>query len=493
MSKIDLGLKKIFDQAFQNHQRGNLKNAEALYKKILQLKPNHLETNFFLGTLFIQRKNFYFAKKKFLKVVLINPNHFNAYNYLGIIHKELKIFDKAKEYFDKAIKLNKDYADAYYNLGILFKDLEDYKNAKKYYQKTIQVNPNHIHVYNNLGHIFSIFGKTKEAINLFKKAIKVNPKNALAYNNIGNRYKELGEYKKSIEAYNKAIEINPNIQQVYENLGNVFRIKKDFKKAIEYFKKSNSENSKAQLLECIYFQYGLKKFREKLEMYTEKDFLNRRVATISAYVSATQSLQNIYPFCKNPIEYFYKTNIENDLVEKNKFQKDLLIYLENIDSVWEPSSQTTRKGFQTTGNLFEKDKFEIKSLIKIIKKTIILYKKRFSNSKDLIIKKWPSKSNLNAWYVKLIQQGYQNSHIHPDGWISGVFYLKVPKFINKQDGSIKLTIDGYDYPVNKRLPSLVHSPKDFDLILFPSSLFHRTIPFRLKETRHVIAFDLIPL
>ena len=40
MDKIDLGLKKIFDQAFQNHQRGNLKNAEALYKKILQLKHN---------------------------------------------------------------------------------------------------------------------------------------------------------------------------------------------------------------------------------------------------------------------------------------------------------------------------------------------------------------------------------------------------------------------------------------------------------------------
>ena len=38
---------------------------------------------------------------------------------------------------------------------------------------------------------------------------------------------------------------------------------------------------------------------------------------------------------------------------------------------------------------------------------VTLYKKRFSNSKDLIIKKWPSKSTLNAWYVKLIQQGYQ--------------------------------------------------------------------------------------
>ena len=123
---------------------------------------------------------------------------------------------------------------------------------------------------------------------------------------------------------------------------------------------------------------------------------------------------------------------------------------------------------------------------------VTLYKKRFSNSKDLIIKKWPSKSTLNAWYVKLIQQGYQNSHIHPDGWISGVFYLKVPKFTNGQDGSIKLTLDGYDYPVDKKLPSLVHSPKDFDLILFPSSLFHGTNPFKSKETRHVIAFDLVP-
>ena len=488
-----MDISKDFNIAIKHHQRGDLDNAEIFYNKILKLEPNHLKANFLLGTIFIQRKDFFSAKKRFLKVILINPNHFYAYNYLGIIYRELKIFKKAKKYFDKVISLNKDYADGYYNLGLLFKDVEDYKNAKKYYQKTIKVNPNHINVYNNLGLIFSIFGKNEEAINLFKKAIEVNPKNALAYNNIGNRYKEIGNYKKSIEAYNKAIEINQNIQQVYENLGNVFRIKKNFKKAIEYFEKSNSENSKAQLLECIYFYHGLKKYREKLEIYTEKDFLNRRVATISAYVSATKPLKNIYPFCKNPLEYFYKTNIENDLVNKNKFKKDLLDYLEKIDTIWEPSSKTTRKGFQTTGNLFKKDKFEIKSLIKIVEKTIILYKKKFSNSKDLIIKKWPNKSSLNAWYVKLIHQGYQNSHIHPDGWISGVFYLKVPKLTNGQDGSIKLTLDGYDYPANKRLLSLVHSPKDFDLILFPSSLFHRTIPFKSNETRHVVAFDLIPL
>ena len=30
------------------------------------------------------------------------------------------------------------------------------------------------------------------------------------------------------------------------------------------------------------------------------------------------------------------------------------------------------------------------------------------------------------------------------------------------------------------------------LVLFPSSLFHRTIPFISQEERHSIAFDLIP-
>ena len=58
--------------------------------------------------------------------------------------------------------------------------------------------------------------------------------------------------------------------------------------------------------------------------------------------------------------YFKNKGMNNRIIKGdqfNKFQKDLLIYLENIDSVWEPSSQTTRKGFQTTGNLFEKDKF----------------------------------------------------------------------------------------------------------------------------------------
>ena len=53
-----MNIKKIFDLAFKDHQKGNFANAEILYKKILKLEPNHLKTNFFLGTLFMQKKDF---------------------------------------------------------------------------------------------------------------------------------------------------------------------------------------------------------------------------------------------------------------------------------------------------------------------------------------------------------------------------------------------------------------------------------------------------
>ena len=35
-------------------------------------------------------------------------------------------------------------------------------------------------------------------------------------------------------------------------------------------------------------------------------------------------------------------------------------------------------------------------------------------------------------------------------------------------------------------------PSKGDLVLFPSSLFHRTIPFDSKEERLCIAFDIVP-
>ena len=102
-------------------------------------------------------------------------------------------------------------------------------------------------------------------------------------------------------------------------------------------------------------------------------------------------------------------------------------------------------------------------------------------------------STLNAWFVRLLKKGHQTEHIHHAGWLSGVLYLQVPKFSDQEGGCIEFGLWGYDYPVlNKNYPRKRYYPKNGDIILFPSSLFHRTIPFHSNEERMSIAFDLIP-
>ncbi len=69
----------------------------------------------------------------------------------------------------------------------------------------------------------------------------------------------------------------------------------------------------------------------------------------------------------------------------------------------------------------------------------------------------------------------------------------MPKPLKKGEGAIYFSLHGYDYPiVNSDIPNYQYSPIEGDLILFPSSLFHKTLPFSSNDERHVIAFDIIP-
>ena len=71
----------------------------------------------------------------------------------------------------------------------------------------------------------------------------------------------------------------------------------------------------------------------------------------------------------------------------------------------------------------------------------------------------------------------------------------MPKKLKGNEGAIKFSLQGFNYPImnkKKGLTTTRHKPQPGDIVLFPSSLFHRTIPFSSQEDRQVIAFDLVP-
>jgi uncharacterized protein (TIGR02466 family) len=127
----------------------------------------------------------------------------------------------------------------------------------------------------------------------------------------------------------------------------------------------------------------------------------------------------------------------------------------------------------------------------IIIKELDLYYSKFKDKSCVYIQKWPSKKRLTGWHVILKKHGNQKVHIHPSGWLSGVIYLKVVPSRGKDEGAIKFSLNGKHYH-NVNSPSLIFQPEVGDIVFFPSSLHHRTIPFTTDADRIIVSFDLMP-
>ncbi|MGZ3370526.1 MAG: putative 2OG-Fe(II) oxygenase [Caulobacteraceae bacterium] len=94
-----------------------------------------------------------------------------------------------------------------------------------------------------------------------------------------------------------------------------------------------------------------------------------------------------------------------------------------------------------------------------------------------------------AWSVRLNQLGYHTDHVHPDGWLSSAFYIRLPQ-AEGREGWIKFGEPGT--PTTPPLdPEHWVRPEPGMLVLFPSYMWHGTAPFSSEGTRLTCAFDLV--
>jgi len=208
--KKNLTTEETFALAVQNHQKNNLQVAENLFKRILDIEPDHVKSIFYLGSLSVQTRNFDRAKQLLNKTIQINPNHTKAHNNLGIVFQELGEPQKAISCYEKAIEINPNYAGAYSNLGAVFNELGDHKKAISCCEKAIEINPNYADAYNNLGVVFNELGDHKKAISCCEKAIQIQPNYAEAHNNLGVTLQEQGKLDEAVRSYARALQVKPD-------------------------------------------------------------------------------------------------------------------------------------------------------------------------------------------------------------------------------------------------------------------------------------------
>lgn len=100
------------------------------------------------------------------------------------------------------------------------------------------------------------------------------------------------------------------------------------------------------------------------------------------------------------------------------------------------------------------------------------------------------------WSVRLRPHGFHVNHYHPEGWISSACYLHIPPSVERAGDEGWLKFGEPAFPTLPALgPEYFLKPEPGLLALFPSYMWHGTVPFSgpANESRLTIAFDVVPV
>ena len=510
------------------HQQGNIKAAGEMAKKLIKDYPKELLLHNILGVYEETEGNLNAAAKSYQNALNINQNIPELQFNLGAILDALDDNDGAIEHYQKAIKLNPSFTEAFFNLGITYQRQSNYDLAIKSYEKAISFQPGFYEAIGNIGTIKQLQGNLEEAITFFKKSLTIF-EHGRGHYNIAGAYRNLGNLSLSIKHYKKAIEISSGEPEFYSDLGDALwhdgKIEeadrflrmavdidsshqksnyqlgvylydnKAFIEAIKYFESAQIGDSEERILYCLYKLKEFDQFKEKLAGLITKKNCSPFLATLSAHYAQNFKIEDLYNFCPSPLDFVCHEQIPELVKNNQQLIKDLINDIDNADIGQRKQSRLTA-GIQSSGNLFKREEISFNKLAEALKKIIKKYFLKYKNEDNEFIKSFPKNILFSsAWYVRMQSGGHLTSHIHEEGWISGAVYLVVPKDSgpDKQEGAIELSSDGDEYPrLHNEFEKKVILPNEGDVIFFPSSVFHRTIPFISKEERICIAFDVKP-
>ena len=474
----------------EHYQNGRYQDAEKSARSLSMQFPRHNFSWKILGAVLKKTGRLSEAVSAGKKTIEITPDDAEAHFNFGNTLKELGRLDEAEASYIQALALKPDYAEAHSNLGVTLQELGRSEEAEASYTQSLALKPDYAEAHFNLGVTLQELGKLDEAVACYRKAIDLIPdKFANAYDELGVILQKKGEFEEAEVCYKKCMSLEPNKTPKTLSKGSIFFKQGHFEQALIAFENYDDGISRAQILETLYALGRVDDIYERIEARADLDDENLRVAAIAAFLAEREKKDTAHRFCNNPIDFIHFTNISSHIKEPECFISSLIDELRHVKTGWEIN--TTQNGFQASVNVFANPLEKMSILKSIIIDEIETYYSKFKNKPCSYIKKFPSDRNIKGWHVVLKQQGHQTGHIHPDGWLSGVIYLMVVPPLGKDEGAIEFTLDSPNY-LDASSSKKTYQPRLGDIVFFPSSLHHKTLPFSTDMDRICVSFDLMP-
>lgn len=207
---IQISISDLVAIAVDLHRRGDLGQAEEIYRRILELSPKQVDALHFLGVLCHQRGASQAAMDFIRKALRINPEYADARINLGNVLKESGRFAEAEKAYRRALESRPDSADAHNNLGTVLRVQKKLEEAIESFQSAVGLAPNHADAFHNLGNALKSARRIDEALTAYRRAIEINPRHTDAHLNLGRALYSFGRLDEALIVYSKWLEVEPS-------------------------------------------------------------------------------------------------------------------------------------------------------------------------------------------------------------------------------------------------------------------------------------------
>lgn len=214
-------LSQLFGQAVQCHQAGQLKDAGALYQRILDINPNLAEAHCNLGSVQNNLGDNAAAEQSHRRAIALKPEYADAHGNLGYVLSDLGRLDEAITCYEQALTYNPEDANLHNSLGSALQELDCHGEAITCFEAALALGPKFAEAHGNLGISLKETDRLDEALESYDRALEIQPDFAEAHSNMGNALKDLGRLDDAAVCYHRALAIRPGYAEARSNLGNV--------------------------------------------------------------------------------------------------------------------------------------------------------------------------------------------------------------------------------------------------------------------------------
>ena len=472
-----------------------------------------------------------------------NPLHPDILNNIGLTLNDLDRLEEAQEAYEMALAQDGSWPDILHNYGVLLQARGNLEKAQESYVEALRLEPRMEHTHLSLGSLFNEQGNKEAAIRAYQAAVELNPLYGEAHEALKVLYWDLGQKDRMNDSYYRACELLPQSSEAHCNLGKalVFSQKLDeAEKALNRALALDAENAEAHSgLGCLYtkqkkFDEAAAEHQQAVRLDGQNPFFReewgntlslagdfkqavgvflrahelhpRRSSILGALTIAMNETGDARVSEIVDIDEFLTTRfleVPDGFDDLDAFNEALHVELEAMHTEHpEPPGQTMKGGTQIPGSLFTGPTGLTAVLKEKISKALSEYIHSLEKDSEEKDPDHPFLRYLNpdfrftgAWSTILHGSGYDNSHIHNDGWISGVYYIKVPDLPEDSwqagEGCIQIGEPPPRFVSERNKAQRLIRPIPGMALFFPSYFWHGVRPYEKEAIRHSMAFDVI--